>query len=208
MPPLGSQCQLCLPPGEAKQQASRLFSMSGCFLHKPSETKQQSSLCIPTRAGGFFPFSRPTELQKDTQPRVPTCTTPAQYQPAPTEAKECSSRLTQLSPSRPPQPPLSHPCFLLDTPQHTSTPQPSPRHAQHKSSDSFPPLLCPPLPQPPPDQSICQLRAWFCCIAWGEEEVAKIIFQEKLHFWVTFSTHTQKVWGLYCASIAAFIIHW
>lgn len=47
LPSPGSQQQLFLLPRQTREQ-SKLFSMSGCFSHKISETKQHSSLCIPT----------------------------------------------------------------------------------------------------------------------------------------------------------------
>lgn len=126
--PLGSPLplyRLCSPPREATgssaycqerqtSEQSKLFSMSGCFSHKISETEKRSSLCIPTRAV-FFPFSRLTEPQKDTEPRVPAPADPLpDTVPLPPRPRSLSSgSLTQSSPSRLPQFP-PHPCFPPD----------------------------------------------------------------------------------------------
>lgn len=62
--PLGSPYPLLPSPGRQQQlflllrqsrEQSKLFSMSGCFSHQISESKQQSSPCIPT-GDMFFAF--------------------------------------------------------------------------------------------------------------------------------------------------------
>lgn len=82
--PLGSPLPLCglsSPPREAggssaycqerrSSERSKLFSMSGCFSHKISETEKHL-LCASQPGPYFFPSAGSQSPKKDAKPRVP-----------------------------------------------------------------------------------------------------------------------------------------